>query len=155
MKRPIGVTILAISLFLGIPYLLFLALVLVGSTFSFGALVFVVTFLSYFVNWLSRALVLFFVQFQSGANAAAFVGFHCFVILLYLIIGAGLLRLQNWARVVVIVLSIVNLVVSIGGYFGPRMILFRQMSISMGIELLVVIYLFQPRVKEAFGAPKF
>ena len=155
MKRPMGVTILAIALFLGIPYLAFLALVLVGAKFPFGLFIFVITFLSYFLNWLSHALLLFFVQFQSAANTVAFVGFYCFLMLLNLIVGAGLLRLQNWARVAVIVLSIANLVVSVGGYFGPRLLLFRQMSISMGIEVAVLIYLFQPRVKEAFGASKF
>jgi hypothetical protein len=40
------------------------------------------------------------------------------------------------------------------GYAGPRMLLFRQPIISMIIEVAVLIYLFRPEVKEAFGATR-
>jgi hypothetical protein len=40
----------------------------------------------------------------------------------------------------------------VSGYAGPGMLLFLQSIISMVVEVAVLIYLFCPEVKEAFGA---
>jgi hypothetical protein len=71
--------------------------------------------------------------------------------LMYLIVGAGLLRLQNWARLVVVVLAILNLVVGAIGLARPRWFLFRQLVIAMLIEVGALIYLIRLEVKKAFG----
>jgi hypothetical protein len=153
MQRPTGATILAAAMFLGIPYLLTLALVLVGGgAFLGGIPIFLMSFFSIFVDWPAHALLVFFVQFPFAINPAVLVGFYCILMLVHLVVGVGLLRVHNWARLAFIVLAILNLVVAVSGYAGPGMLLFRQSIISMVIEVAVLIYLFRPEVKEAFGA---
>jgi hypothetical protein len=155
VQRPTGVRILAVVMFLGIPYLLAAALALVGiGAFLGGIPIFLMTFISLFVDWPVHALLVFFLQFRFAANPAVLVGFYCILMLLCLTVGVGLLRLQNWARLAGIILAILNLVVAMSGYAGPRMLLFRQSIISILIEVAVLIYLFRPEVKEAFGATR-
>jgi hypothetical protein len=142
-------------MFLGIPYLLAAALVLVGGgAFLGGIPIFLMSFISLFVDWPVHALMVFFLQFRFAANPAALAGFYGILMLLFLTVGGGLLRLQNWARLAGIIFAILNLVVAMLGYAGPRMLLFRQPIISMIIEVAVLIYLFRPEVKEAFGATR-
>jgi hypothetical protein len=155
MQRPTGVRILAIAMFLGIPYLLVAALAFVGvGAFLGGIPIFLMTFLSMFVDWPSHALMVFFLQFRFAPSPAVFIGFYCFLMLIYLALGAGLLRLQNWARFSVVVLAILNLLTGVVGYASPRLLLLRQSIISLVIEVLVLIYLFRPEVKEAFGTTR-
>lgn len=155
MQRPTGVRILAVAMFLGIPYLLAAAVALVGGgAFLGGIPIFLMSFISLFVDWPVHALMVFFLQFGFAANPAALVGFYCILMLLLLTVGGGLLSLQNWARLAGIILAILNLVVAMSEYAGPRMLLFRQSIISMIIEVAVLIYLFRPEVKEAFGATR-
>jgi hypothetical protein len=155
MQCPTGVRILAIAMFLGIPYLLVATLALVGAgAFLGGIPIFLMSFLSMFVDWPSHALLVLFLQFRFAPSPAVFIGFCCFLMLIYLTLGTGLLRLQNWARFVVIVLAILNLLTGVVGYAGPRLILLRQSIISLVIEVVVLIYLFRPEVKEAFGATR-
>lgn len=155
MQCPTGVRILAIAMFLGIPYLLAAALGLVGAgAFLGGIPIFLMSFLSMFVDWPSHALLVLFLQFRFAPSPVVFIGFYCFLMLIYLTLGAGLLRLKNWARFFVIVLAILNLLTGVVGYAGPRLILLRQSIISLVIEVVVLIYLFRPEVKEAFGAAR-
>jgi hypothetical protein len=153
MQRPTGVTILAVAMFLGIPYLLAAALFLVGGgAFLGGIPIVLMNSISLFVDWPVHALMVFFLQFRIATNPAVLVVFYCILVLLYLTVGVGLLRLRNWARFAGIVLAILNLGVAMIGYAGPRMLLFRQSIISMVIEVAILIYLFRPKVREAFGA---
>jgi hypothetical protein len=155
VPRPSGVRILAVAMFLGIPYLLTATLALFGvGAFLGGIPIFLMTFISLFVDWPVHALIVFFLQFGFAANPAVLAGFYCILILLLLKFGVGLLRLQNWARFAGIGLALLNLVVAMIGYAGPRMVLFRQSIISIGIEVAVLIYLFRPEVKEAFGVTR-
>jgi hypothetical protein len=155
VQRPTGVRILAVAMFLGIPYLLAAALAFVGvGAFLGGIPIYLMSFISLFVNWPVHALMVFFLQFRFATNPGAFVGFYCILMILHLTVGVGLLRLQNWARIAGIILAILNLLVAISGYAPPRVPLFRQSTISMIIEVVVLIYLFRPEVKEAFGATR-
>lgn len=155
MQRPTGVRILALAMFLGIPYLLVAALALVGGgAFLGGIPILLMSFLSMFVDWPSHALLVFFLQFLFVPSPAVVIGFYCFLMLIYLALGAGLLRLQNWARLVVVVLAIVNLLTGVVGYASPRLLLLRQSIFSLTIEIVVLIYLFRPEVKEAFGTTR-
>jgi hypothetical protein len=152
MQHPTGVRILAIAMLLGIPYLLVAALAFVGvGGFLGGIPILLMSFLSMFVDWPSHALLVFFLQFRFAPSAAVFIGFYCFLMLIYLALGVGLLRLQNWARFVVVVLAILNLLAGVVGYASPRLLLLRQSIISLAIEVVVLIYLFRPELKEAFG----
>jgi hypothetical protein len=156
VERPTGVTILAVALLLGIPYLLFLALVLVGGgAFLGGIPILLMSFFSQFVDWPSHAVLLFFMQFRFAANPAVLVGFYIFFMLLHLTLGAGLLRVQNWARLVVVVLTGLNLVTAAIGFAGAHFLLFRQTILTIVIEVFVLMYLFRTEVKDAFGAARF
>ena len=155
MQRPTGVRILAIAMFLGIPYLLVAALAFVRvGAFLDGIPIYLMSFLSTFVDWPSHALLVFFLQFLFVPSPAVLIGFYCFLILIYLALGAGLLRLQNWARLVVVVLAILNLLTGVVGYASPRLLMLRQSMFSLIIEIVVLIYLFRPEVKEAFGTTR-
>jgi hypothetical protein len=155
MHRPAGVTLLAIAMFLGIPYLLVAALLPLGwGAFLSGIPIFLMSFLNMFVDWPSHALMAFFLQFLFVPSPAVLIGFYSFLMLIYLALGASLLRLQNWARLVVVVLAIVNLLRGVVGYASPRLLLLRQSIFAIVIEVFVLIYLFRPEVKEAFGATR-
>jgi len=155
MQCPTGVRILAIAMFLGIPYLLVAALALVGvGAFLGGIPILLMTFLNMFVGWPSDALLVFFLRFLFVPSPAVLIGFYCLLMLMYLALGAGLLRLQNWARRFVVVLAILNLLTGVVGYASPRLLLLRQSIFAIVIEVFVLIYLFRPEVKEAFGAKR-
>ena len=155
MHRPAGVTVLAIAMFLGIPYLLVAALLPLGwGAFLGGIPIVLMAFLSMFVNWPSHALQVFLLQFLFAPWPAVLIGFNSFLMFVYLALGAGLLRLQNWARRVVVVLAVVNLLTVVVGYASPRLLLLRQSIFAIVIEVFALIYLFHPEVKEALGATR-
>jgi len=142
-------------MFLGIPYLLVAALADVGvGAFLGGSPILLMTFLNMFVDWPSHALLVFFLQFLFVPSPAVLIGFYCLLMLMYLALGAGLLRLQNWARRFVVVLAILNLLTGVVGYASPRLLLLRQSIFAIVIEVFVLIYLFRSEVKEAFGAKR-
>lgn len=142
MERPTGVTILAVLAFVATGLLILAALgVLLG-----GAMV---------GSMAARPGL--------GAMAGAigvvvgvvFLGFA----VLYLVVGIGFLKLQNWARVLVIVLS--GLGALLNGlsiltaffHFHPFAVVVRL--ISLGINIWIAVYLLKPHVKQAFGATGF
>ena len=77
----------------------------------------------------------------------------------FILIGIGLFKMQNWARVLLVVLIGVEFLLGALGLAtsgtsgvmadpGPVLIV---ASISFG----VLVYLFRPRIKQAFGAIRF
>jgi hypothetical protein len=74
------------------------------------------------------------------------------IAVLYGAIGLGLLKLQNWARWLVIALCIIELIGAAGGYAVPRFLLLRLGILGMAIDVAALIFLFQPKVKEVFEA---
>jgi len=154
MRRPFGVTILAIAMFLAIPYLLVAAIVLTGGgAFLAGTPILLLSYFNMLVDWPSHAAFLFYLQFPFAFHTVAAVTFYCCVMIMYLTIGAGLLRLENWSRLLVAGLAILNLIAAIIGFAGGHFLLFRQSILSIAIEVVVLVYLFRSEVKEAFGAP--
>jgi hypothetical protein len=152
MQRPIGVTILAIAMFLAIPYLLVAAIALTGGgAFLSGTPILLLSYVNMFADWPSHAVFLFFLQFPSALHTVAAVTFYCCVMIMYLTIGVGLLLLQNWSRLLVAGLAILNLTTAIIGFAGGHFLLFRQSILSIAIEVAVLVYLFRPELKEAFG----
>ena len=75
---------------------------------------------------------------------------------LYVVTGIGLLGLKNWARVLTIVLIALGLVsgafglVSSLSHFSIGLLLWR--ACIFAIDVWILIYLFKPHVKQAFGA---
>ena len=137
-ERPAGVTILAV---------LFL---IAGTIYAFGALIAPLNIFQPLASILINPLAAVFVFL---ALAISFVqGF------LLIAIGIGFLKLQNWARVLLIILIGLGFLGGIRGLVtsgangilqspGPAFIL---AAISIGI----LMYLFSPRVKQAFGATR-
>ena len=74
------------------------------------------------------------------------------IAVLYGAIGLGLLKLQNWARWLVIALCILELIGAAVGYAVPRFLMLRLGSLGMAIDVAALIFLFRPKVKEVFEA---
>jgi hypothetical protein len=143
MDRPTGVTILAVLYILGAALL-----GLCGVLFFVGG-----SMLSSLAHAGGPGSALFA---MGGAVVGAF--FLVFA-LLDLVLGIGFLKLQNWARVVAIVL------IGIGVLFGLlgmatmmlHLVLFALMfrAVFLAIQIWILVYLFKPHVKQAFGATGF
>ena len=143
MERPTGVTILAVLYFIGTAFL-----GLCGILFIVGG------------SMLSGLA-------QSGgpgsailAAGGAVVGAIFLVLaLLELAIGIGFIKLQNWARVVAIVFTGIAVLFGVLGMFSllAHVMVFALMIrfIVLALQIWILIYLFKPHVKQAFGATGF
>ena len=139
MERPTGVTVLAILAFVFAG-----GLVLAGLLLSAGGAM------------MSRMAVRPGLGVMAGVGSAIiaviFLGFAA----LYLMIGLGFLKLQNWARVLAIVLAALGLIVNGFAILGPLVhfhpIFLLWRAAILGFDVWVLVYLFQPHVKRAFGA---
>jgi hypothetical protein len=142
VQRPAGVTIIAI---LGI---------------IFGALAALVGLWTWFGAAMFTAMAHRPMGMMIGMNGA-FAGIVLVAIAaLVIVTSVGLLRLQEWARVLMIVLNAVHLVVAALGlleafrhihtlfFFG--MMLRHIVMIAIGVW--IIVYLIQPHVKQAFRA---
>jgi uncharacterized membrane protein (DUF2068 family) len=73
-----------------------------------------------------------------------------------LIIAIGLFGLKNWARIIAMVLSAIGAVFGLLAVFSLMMHFAAIMAfwqlIKIAINVLIVWYLNQPQVKQAFGA---
>jgi uncharacterized membrane protein (DUF2068 family) len=143
MQRPTGVTILAILAFIGAGMLVLAAL----AMFAGGAI------LSRFANIPQVGMV---AGVAGAVLAVMFLGFA----VLEFVIGLGLWKLQNWARILTIVLLCLALLSSaLGILMGLThmlgmlffMLFFRRIIIA-AIQVWILIYLLKPHVKQAFGA---
>jgi len=139
MARPTGVTILAVLSFLGAG----LCLLAAAGMFLLG----------------SAGLATMASEGRSiGPLAAmgAFAGIACLVlVVLYIVNGVGLWKLQGWARLLTIILLVIGIVFGVLGIVrsvAPLMVgmlLFHVILIA--IDAWIVMYLFKPHVKQAFG----
>jgi hypothetical protein len=141
MERPAGVTILAVLGFLGAAFAL-----MGGMTiFAGGAM----------VSRMSGTPLGMMAGVGGAMIATAFLIFAVF----YVIISVGLLKLQNWARIILIVLVILGLASSAFGLLGAvahfHVFLFFWRAIFAAIQVWILVYLFQPNVKTAFGTTGF
>jgi hypothetical protein len=142
MERPTGVTILAVLAFVATAGLVFAGLaVLLG-----GAMV---------ANMAVRPGMGMMAGTLGAILGVVFLGFA----ILYVAVGIGFVKLQNWARVLTIVLC--GLGVLFNGlsilaallHFAPLLVVGR--AIGLGINLWIVLYLLKPHVKQAFGTTGF
>jgi hypothetical protein len=142
MQRPKGVTILAVLAFIGAGFL-----VLAALGFMFGA-----AFMSRFAASGGTPAG---GGFLLGLGAVAGIFFLCFAAL-YAVTGIGLIGLKNWGRILTIILVALGLLSAAFGLLGSLThfsfgLLIRQVIIA-AIDLWILIYLFKPHVKQAFGA---
>jgi len=143
MARPTGVTILAVLSFLAACLYLFAAagLFLLGSSAGLAAMA-------------GRG------GSMGGPLAAmgAFAGIACLILAaLCLVNGIGLLKLRGWARLLTILLTLLGIVFEVLGIvraLAPMMIgLIVWDVILIVIDAWILMYLFKPHVKAAFGGP--
>lgn len=69
----------------------------------------------------------------------------------YAVIGIGILKLKNWARLLLIALASIELLAAIVGYALPRFLVLRLYIVGIVIDILALMALFQPATKQAFG----
>jgi uncharacterized membrane protein (DUF2068 family) len=145
MQRPTGVTILAVLAFLAAGMWLILSLLYVvagvmpsrGSAMSTG---------------LGDKLIITYIVALPLAPSA-----------LCLMTGVGLWRLRNWGRVLAILLaglSLLGYAIALAGPLAHTDLFFGFVFLVMGlvyaaIDAGILVYLFRPRVKQAFGATGF
>jgi hypothetical protein len=143
MERPTGVTILAVLYFLGAAFL-----GICGLLFIVGG-----SMLSGLAQSGGPGRALF------AAGGAVLGGFFLVLALLELALGIGFIKLQNWARVVAIVLTGIAVLFGALGMFSmlAHVMVFALTTrlITLAIQIWILVYLFKPHVKDAFGATGF
>jgi hypothetical protein len=143
MERPTGVTILAVLYFLGAAFL-----GICGLLFIVGG-----SMLSGLAQSGGPGSALF------AAGGAVLGGFFLVLALLEVALGIGFIKLQNWARVVAIVLTGIAVLFGALGMFSmlTHVMVFALTTrlITLAIQIWILVYLFKPHVKDAFGATGF
>ena len=92
-----------------------------------------------------------------AGGVGTFIGVAAIVFgVIFLVIGIGLISLKNWARMIAMVLAGIFVVLGLL-HMLPLMIHFAIFRVSfvlvrVAINALIVWYLNQPTVKQAFGA---
>ena len=142
MERPVGVTIIAVLYFLGTAFfglcglLFFVGGSLLSSMAHSGSL--------------GPGSALF-------AMGGAVIGAIFLVIaLIELAIGIGFIKLQNWARVTAIIFTGIAVLFGVLGMLSLLahlvILLMFFRVVVLAIQVRILYYLFQPHVKQAFGA---
>jgi hypothetical protein len=138
-ERPAGVTILALLCFIA------------GGSFAFGTRV--------FGSWLSHPVAGFLINPIAGMMVIVYLAGALVEAGLFIAIGIGLLKVQNWARVFFIVLGLIVLTFAVLGLLASLMHAdvssLGSLVIMIAIVASMLVYLFKPRVKLAFGATRF
>jgi hypothetical protein len=144
MERPTGVTVLSVLNFIGAAFYVLGAL----GIFMGGA----------FLANMTRSSP------QGGAGMTAMIaglgavlGVICLIGAgLCLLVGIGLWKLANWARILQIVLLALGVCFGLFGLFGSLMNFHAGQLIwqliFLAIYIWIIVYLFKPHVKQAFGA---
>ncbi len=142
MERPAGVTVLAVVAFVlaGFAALGGLGMMLGGAV------------LSHMANGGGLGML-------AGVGGAilgfVFLGFA----VVYVVDAIGLLKVANWARILTIILVGLSLLRSAFsmmrslGHFHPVGVFFALLIAA--IDVWILVYLFKPEVKQAFGATSF
>jgi cytochrome c oxidase subunit IV len=142
MERPAGVTILAVVAFL------------FGGLFALGGL-----------GMMLGGAVLSRMANSGGLGMLAGVGGAIigFILLgfavVYIVDGIGLMKVANWARILTIILVGLSLLRSAFGmmrslgHLNPVALCFALLIAA--IDVWILVYLFKPDVKQAFGATSF
>lgn len=140
MERPAGVTIIAI-----LGFIVGVLAALAGlSTLVGGAL----------FSTMARRPAGMMLGMGGAFAGIVWLGIAALVI----VTSIGLLKLQEWARIVAIVLNVVHAVIAALGLLEAfrhiRMVFFAGMAawhaVLLAVGVWIIVYLVQPRVKKAF-----
>lgn len=141
MARPTGVTILAVLSFLGA------GLLLLGACIMF-------------VVGAAGLAAMAGGRGMGGPFAAlgAFAGVACLIFaVIYIVNGVGLLKLRSWGRLLTIVLVALSFLFGLRGLLmglmHVRVALIVWQLILLAIDVWILVYMFKPHVKQAFGQP--
>ena len=136
MERPVGVTILAVLCFLGAA----------GSVLGDLAMGAVSALAGAHAHTPLGGLI------GLGGTAAAIVMF--LLAALDLAVGIGLLKLQEWARITLLVLTAIGAAFVVVGFVGsllhPIIFMLIYQLIVLAIEVWVIVYLMRASTKAAF-----
>ena len=142
MQRPVGVTVLAVLNFIGACFLVLGGLLAIVGAGFLGASA-------------AAGKPMGPMALLAGGGIIIGVFFIIFAVI-PVVIGYGLLKLKNWARIVSIVFAVIGIVGSLPGLFSAlgHVVIFTLVVnlIGIGIDALIVWYLLQPDVKKAFAA---
>jgi uncharacterized membrane protein (DUF2068 family) len=142
MERPAGVTFLAILAFFG-------AVIL-----ALGGLVMCLGF-----PIMSRMAVYPRMGMMAGIGSAIIGLMLLGVAAVYVVMGIGLWKLQNWARILTIVLACLGALFFGLGMLGAlvhfHIFLLFWRAIFLALNVWIIVYLLQPNVKQSFGATAF
>ena len=138
MGRPTGVTVLAVLAFVSAFCLFFAAF----GMFLSGAI----------VSSLADRPGLGVMAGMGGAIVGVvFLGLAA----VDLVLGIGLWRLQNWARILTLVLVGLGLIFNLLGLLRSvlhlHVFFFFTQAVVIAIDVWIVVYLSKPHVKQAFG----
>ena len=142
MERPAGVTILAVVAFIlgGFSALGGLGVMLGGAALSRMA---------------SGGGLGMLASLGGAVLGVIFLGFAA----IYIVDAVGLLKVANWARILTVVLVALHLLRSAFGllravaHVHPIGLFFTL--IFAAVDVWILVYLFKPEVKQAFGATSF
>jgi hypothetical protein len=147
MGRPVGVTILAILAFIGAAFCLLGGIVMMAG----GG--FMATLMSQQGGQGSAGAA----GVLAGLGAVAGV----FIIIIggvYALVGFGLWKLKNWARIVSIVLLGIGVAVQLLGLLGTlahfNLFAFVWSVLWIAVDAFIIWYLLKPEVKAAFQGPQ-
>jgi len=143
MERPFGVTILGVL------------------SIAFGIVVGLIGVLA--LGWgllVSRSSVDSWGLNKFFAVGGAIIAVICFAFAaVYAVIGRGMLKLQGWARIVLIVFAALGLLSSPAGLMNlsvhTPVSLAVRLVVGVSLDIWVLIYLFRPHVRQAFGVDGF
>jgi len=92
---------------------------------------------------------------MAGMGSAIFGLVFLAIAAVYLVTGIGLWKLQNWARIVTLILVSVGLVFNALGLLSTllhlHVMLFFIQCIFTAVDVWIVVYLSRPHVKQAFA----
>ncbi len=100
-------------------------------------------------------------QMQMGALLGVIGAFGGAMVLIFgaliAIVGWGLWTLKNWARIVALVLAVIGALGSVSGVVFLTSMHFGALGwtwalLRLGVNVLIIWYLVQPEVKQAFQA---
>lgn len=136
MKRATGVTILAVLSFLSAAFLVVAALSI--AAVSKGGLGTTATSTGGIMAWLGPAAETIVLVFA----------------VIYIAIGIGLLKLMNWARLLLMIMLVLRAIAAVVGIFSSfsplRATAVAGQAIGLAFNILILMYLLDPHVKQAF-----
>lgn len=154
MKRPGGVTVLALLhfleaiLFLLVGLMLFLVVQLLAQVGTDAV--------QQAPDEMSRRVMTLLLEWIQGGQMQVVYAVIVVLALVFIAVGVGLWRLRPWARLLTLALMVLRLLFLLPGLLFS---VWQFEPLSLAVQLVFVVlyawivwYLFQPEVKRAFGA---